>query len=86
MGSELTGGVKRVIDSHVHLHRFEHLPALERARLRLGYSAIALACIVRPETGGGNGEGFAAKSAAAGRYFLWGGLNHAALAGDGGVS
>jgi hypothetical protein len=86
MGSELTAGVERVIDSHVHLHRFEHLPALERARRRLGCSAIALACIVNPQTGGGNGEGFVAKSAAAGRYFLWGGLNHAALAGDGSVS
>ena len=78
--------VDRVIDCHVHMFKLRMLEHMQGVLANVGFDRMNLLSIVNPRNGSGNGEGFVAKADGAGRFYFFGGLNHAAAITGGNVA
>ncbi len=81
--NSLSEKIDRVVDSHVHMFKLASTDKMVELCEHVGLARMNLLSIVNPRNGSGNGEVLCAKSVGGGRFYGFGGLNHAA-AGPGG--
>jgi len=73
----------RLIDSHVHLRHVNERSALERIRRYVGVERMNIVCIYGREVINHNPPAFATKAEYPDRFYVFGGLDHAAYWSDG---
>lgn len=74
-----------VIDSHVHPRPLAAALPLESVRRHVGLDRMNLACITSARSGEGTANGLVTKAGHPGRYYCFGGLNHATFQSGGRV-
>jgi predicted TIM-barrel fold metal-dependent hydrolase len=84
--SEWKSKLSGVIDSHVHMGSMDEEAAMEAIRLATGIDRIGLVSIQDPESGTGLPQSLFMKARHPQHYFVFAGLNHAAIRSGGRVS